>query len=50
MADIKPDDRPDLKAWKIRAELRRSSAASLIPSGKVFRRQVKHRKRGLSVV
>ncbi|MBF6348251.1 MULTISPECIES: hypothetical protein [Nocardia] len=39
-----PDEpeRPDLTGWRRRQQLRRSSAAQPIPSGKGYRRKPKH--------
>ncbi|WP_280463787.1 hypothetical protein [Nocardia carnea] len=35
-------ERPDLTGWRRRQQLRRSSAAQPIPSGKSYRRKPKH--------
>ncbi|MEU1980805.1 hypothetical protein [Nocardia sp. NPDC019395] len=35
-------ERPDLTGWRRRQQLRRSSAAQPIPSGKTYRRKPKH--------
>lgn len=35
-------ERPDLAAWRRRQELRKSSAAQPIPSGKTYQRKPKH--------
>ncbi|MEV0766585.1 hypothetical protein [Nocardia sp. NPDC050435] len=40
-----PAERPDLVAWRLRHELRRSSAAQPITSKRQYRRNRKHRKR-----
>ncbi|MEV6280980.1 hypothetical protein [Nocardia sp. NPDC051832] len=38
-------ERPDLTAWKLRHEVRRSNAAQPIPSNRQYRRTRKHRDR-----
>ncbi|WP_194820456.1 hypothetical protein [Nocardia sp. XZ_19_385] len=38
-------ERPDLTAWKMRHEVRRSNAAQPIPSNRQYRRNRKHRDR-----
>ncbi|MBP2193660.1 hypothetical protein [Nocardia goodfellowii] len=38
-------ERPDLTAWKMRHEVRRSNAAQPIPSNRQYRRTRKHRHR-----
>ncbi|AOZ63785.1 hypothetical protein SEA_WEASELS2_207 [Rhodococcus phage Weasels2] len=38
----KQEERPDLTKWRKRDEIRRSSAASPVPSGKVYQRKHKH--------
>ncbi|MFC4128849.1 hypothetical protein [Nocardia rhizosphaerae] len=40
--DEQPEERPDLAAWRRRHELRQSSAAQPIPSGKTYQRKPKH--------
>ncbi|RMI29794.1 hypothetical protein EBN03_23595 [Nocardia stercoris] len=40
-----PAERADLVAWRRRHELRRSSAAQPVRSGRSYRRTAKHRKR-----
>jgi hypothetical protein len=39
--DKKLEERPDLIAWRRRHEIRRSSAASRIPSKKTYRRSTR---------
>ncbi|MEV6219888.1 hypothetical protein [Nocardia sp. NPDC051833] len=41
MTEPEPE-RPDLAAWRRRHELRKSSAAQPIPSGKTYQRKPKH--------
>jgi hypothetical protein len=42
-AEDKPDERPDLTAWKRRHGLRSSSAAQPKPSGTEYKRKPKHK-------
>ena len=42
MEKNKEEERPDLTAWRKRHELRRSSAASPVPSGKSYQRKDKY--------
>ncbi|WP_328394731.1 hypothetical protein [Nocardia sp. NBC_00416] len=44
MSDTKKPERPDLTGWRRRHELRRSSAARPVRSGKQYQRTPKHQR------